>query len=465
VRDISAASAAPVTDSTRPATPSGARRFFDRVRLSSLAFDLALVGGVALILGLFRLGTPSVWVDEAFTAQAVRERFLNPIDQYHWLYYSIVTPWSFVAGTSEWALRMPSVFSAMLACALLVLLAHKLFDRRVAVASGLFLAASPFLVKWSQQARPYSMVLTAGILATLLLFRALERGSRGAWAGYGFAFSLVFAMHPVSALVLVPAHALLVLQRREKLFPHGFLAACVIVSLGAPWAFARARQTPGDNWLHRPSLGAALNTLLDVSGAAGLGLLLALVGLVVLRRAGRKDLALWLGAWAFAPFALALIVSFVTPIYLDRYLITAAPAFALLAGIAVFGVGARLGLALGLAAVIATSIGLANWYSQGSRGNWRGEDWRNAVTTVLARRAESDAVVVAPWWAEPAAAYYGASATGISSADSLWVVVWSESGHRLPESERRPLGFGDHRLVERLQFGRRVSAQLWERDP
>lgn len=437
----------------------------ERVRTSSLALDVAIVSGVALVLGSIRLGTPSLWVDETFTANAVHETLLNPIDQYHWVYYSFVTVWTSLAGTSEWALRAPSVLAAMLSCGLLVSLARMLFDRWIALAAGLFLASSPFLVKWSQQARGYTLVLAVSILATLLLLRALERGSRGAWVVYGLAFSLVFAMHPVPALVLVPAHAVLIGQRREKLFPHGLLAACVIVALGAPWAFARAKQTPAQDWLDRPSPRVALDAVLDISGAAGLGLLLAVVGLVVLRRGGQRDLALWLGAWALAPFVLALTVSFVTPIYLDRYLITAAPAFALLAGVAVLGVGRRFGIILGATAVVATSLGLVVWYSQADRGNWRGEGWRDAVGTVLERRSESDAVMVVPWWANPAATYYGASATGISTADSIWVLVWSEDGHRLAASERRPLGFGDHRLVERLQFGRRVSAQLWRRDP
>ena len=172
---------------------------------------------------------------------------------------------------------------------------------------------------------------------------------------------------------------------------------------------------------------------------------------------------MWLGAWAFAPFMLALLGSFITPIYLDRYLITAAPAFALLAGIALVGVGLRVGVILGAAAVIATSIGLAQWYSTAERGNWRGEGWKQAVGTVLERRAESDAVIVVPWWANPAATYYGARVDATSTADSIWVLVWSENGHDLPKAERQPLGFGEHRLVESRQFGWRVSAQLWKR--
>jgi hypothetical protein len=55
--------------------------------------------------------------------------------------------------------------------------------------------------------------------------------------------------------------------------------------------------------------------------------------------------------------------------------------------------------------------------------------------------------------------------TSTSTADSIWVLNWSESGHDLPASVRRPLGFGDHHIVEQLDFGRRVSAQLWRRSP
>jgi mannosyltransferase len=434
------------------------------VREGSLAVDVAAVGAVALVLGLVRLATPSLWVDEAFTAHAVRETLVNPIDQYHWLYYALLKPWSLLAGTSEWALRLPSVFASVLACGLLVALGRRFLERRVALVGGLLLATSPFLVKWSQQARSYSLVLAAAIVATLLLFRALERGTREAWTTYGFAFSLVFVLQPVSALVLVPAHLVPTARRRATILPHGLIAPCVLVVLGVPWVFARAKQTPPQDWLPRPSPEVALNTLLDVSGVAGVGLALAIVGLVVLRHAGRSDLGIWLGTWAFAPFVLALVISFAQPIYLDRYLITAAPAFALLAAVAIFGVGARWGPVLASIAVAATAVGLVRWYGYGETG-WRGEGWRPAVESVLARRAPSDAIVVVPWWASDAATYYGAPVTSTSTADSIWVLVWSENGHRLPTAERRPLGFGDHRLVERLEFGRRVSAQLWRRKP
>ena len=70
-------------------------------------------------------------MDEAFTAKAVRETLVNPLDQYHWFYYALLTPWTALAGDAEWALRLPSVFISMVACGLLVIVGRRLFDRRV----------------------------------------------------------------------------------------------------------------------------------------------------------------------------------------------------------------------------------------------------------------------------------------------------------------------------------------------
>ncbi len=431
---------------------------------------MAVASGVALVLGVFRLGEPSLWADESFTADAVQGPFGEMVNGYHWLYYTLTKPWTLVAGTSEAALRLPSVVGAMLAAALLVVLADRLFDRRVALWSGLFLAASPFVVKWSQQARGYTLMLAVSLAAMLLLLRALERGTRGSWALYGLAFALLVVWHPVAGVILVPAHALLAYQRREHLMPHGLLAAALIAAIAVPWAGQIAMRSTGENvamnWLTFPTPEVVGHALLDVSGAAGLGIAFALGGLWLLWRGGKTDLAVWLAAWAFTPFVVALVISTVRPIFLDRYLLVASPAFALLAGVVIGGVGRRLRTVLVIGALVAITAGLAQWYSSGEDSNWRGEDWRSAVKTVVERRSEAEAVVVVPWSAHAAAEYYGAHPVDVSRGDSIWVLVWSEDEPRdIEGSERRALGFGDHERVEKIQFGRRLSAQLWVREP
>ena len=454
------------TDVGTARRPYLAASLLERLRASTRVLDIAFVSGVSLVLGLFRLGTPSLWVDESFTARAAHAPVTDYIEGYHWLYYSIVRPWTEVAGTSEWALRLPSVVGAMIASALVVVLGRKLFDRWVGLVAGLLIATSPFVVQWSQQARGYTFLLALSALATLLLIRALESGTRRDWMLYGLAFAAVIVWHPVGAILLGPAQAVLAYQRRGRVLPHGLLAAVIICALGVPWAAQIAMRSTGDgvamDWLKAPSGEVALRALLDVSGVTGLGVLLSLLGLLILWRASGRPAAIWLGVWALSPFVLALLVSTVQPIYLDRYLLVAAPAFALLGGVALTRVGRRSRFVLAAVAVVLTGVGLAQWYSV-SDGNWRGENWRDAVATVLDRRSDGDAVVVAPWSAAPAAKYYGADVVDVSSADRIWVITWSETEDDISPAERRGLGFGDHVRIEKLQFGPRVSAQLWVR--
>jgi mannosyltransferase len=443
-------------------------RVLDGLRAGSVALDVAIVSGVSFVLGLIRLGTPSLWYDEAYTYRQIQRGYIEQFEGYQPFYYWIEKPWTTVAGTSEWALRFPSVVGAMAACALVVILARRLFDdRAIALLSGLLLATSPFIVKWSQQGRAYSLLVAWSLVATLLLLRALERASRRAWAAYGLSYAILLVTHAAAGILLAPVHAMAIVQRRRSALPHGLLAGLIIAGVGLPWIAQLAMRTNNEAsetaWIPFPSVEYVLGSFLGVSGAAGVGLVLAVFGFWALRRGGSGGLASWLAVWALAPFVIALVVSIVRPVFLDRYLAIAAPAFAMLAAVAVVTVSRRVRIGMVCVTAAATAAGLAVWYSSAGDGNWRGEDWRRATTTVTARADEADAVVVVPWWAHDAAEYYGAEVTDISSADSIWVLHWSEGGPDLPADVRTSLGFGRHELAQRLQFGRRVSAQLWKR--
>jgi mannosyltransferase len=439
-----------------------------RLASRSLLADISIVAVVALALGLVHLSRPSLWVDESFTAQAMGDSYLSLMtDQYHWLYYTLMKPWTAVAGTSEWSLRLPSVFGTVLACALLVVLGRRVSDRRVALASGLLLAASPFVVKWSQQARGYTFLMALGVLATLLLLWAIDRDTRGAWALYGLALAVLIVWHPVGGFLVVPSHLVLAYQHRGRLLPHGLLAAVIVCALALPWAGQIFLRSTGEkasiNWLDAPSPATAVHALLDVSGASGLGLVLAAAGLVFLWRLRSRGAFAWLATWACAPFAVSLVVSIAKPIFLDRYLLVAAPAFALLAGFAVVQVGQRVRPVVLAALVAACVVGLVHWYGLGTHGNWRGEDWRDAARAAGQVRTDSEPLVVADWSASPAARYYGATVVDVSSAPSIWVLRWSDEGIALTKAERVGLGFGDHHLVGIRTFGSRLDLEHWVR--
>ena len=160
----------------------------------------------------------------------------------------------------------------------------------------------PFVLKWAQQARGYTLLLALTLLATLLLLRALERGSRRRWAAYGLALAAVVVWHPVVGLLLIPSQVVLTFQGRSRLTRHALLAAVIVCVLGLPWAGQIAIRSTGErasiNWLDAPTADVVAKAVLDVSGASGLGVVLGALGLILLLASGRRASAAWLATWA-----------------------------------------------------------------------------------------------------------------------------------------------------------------------
>ena len=244
----------------------------------------------------------------------------------------------------------------------------------------------------------------------------------------------------------------------------------VIAAVGVPWVAQLAMRTDSATsetaWIPFPSAEAVTRALLGVSGIAGLGVLLAVARSLDAASSREADLAVWLATWAFGPILLALVISIARPIFLDRYLVIAAPAFAMLAAVAVMGVAGRL-----RAGVVCR--GRCARRRSGSRSGTRRQMTATGVARTggaPSRRSWSDAAMPTR-----SSSFRGGltmrrsttalAADDVSTADSIWVLHWSEDGADLAGRRRRPLGFGDHVLVEKLQFGWRVSAQLWRRRP
>ena len=361
-----------------------------RMRTRSLTVDLLVVSGVSLALGLVRLGSPSLWVDEAYTYEQLQKGYFDQFDGYMPFYYWIEKPWTELAGTSEWAMRFPSVVGAMLASALVVVLARKLFDDRVALVSGLLLATSPFFVQ----------VVAAGSRLSL------PRGGghrRDAPSAAGAGTRREGGMGSLRDWHSRPPHDTCRRgtparpgTRRPRAATPATRNAPLPARLRhhsrawrAPGSLQLAMRTRGSTsetaWIPFPSAAYVQGSLLGISGAAGFGLVLALFGVWALWRARERDLPLWLGSWAFGPFVFALVISIARPVFVDRYLVVAAPAFAMLAAVGLTSLAGRIRTGATLAVVVATCFGLVLWYQTTLKGNWRGEDWRGAVSFVQSR--------------------------------------------------------------------------------
>ena len=167
---------------------------------------------VALGIRLLLLGSKSLWFDEALSLHvALRgqaamwsengEIFHPP------LFYGLLEQWAQL-GRSEFVLRLPSALLGSLSVILIYVLAKDLLDRPVAVTAAGLTAFSPLLIWYSQELRPYALLMTLGLIATLAGINLFMRPTLGWWLLLVGAMIAAVYVH-YDAVLLVPLQLLL----------------------------------------------------------------------------------------------------------------------------------------------------------------------------------------------------------------------------------------------------------------
>ncbi len=148
---------------------------------SGLIALVLLVLGVALGLRLYGLTIHSLWFDEGYSialaGQATMGEFLDalldagPGQLTQPLYFFLLYFWEKAAGDSDLSLRLLSALFGFGATVVLFLTARRAFDDRHALWAAAFAGTSSFAVYYSQEVRPYALMI---LLTTLLLWAYTE---------------------------------------------------------------------------------------------------------------------------------------------------------------------------------------------------------------------------------------------------------------------------------------------------
>jgi hypothetical protein len=123
--------------------------------------------------------------------------------------------------------------------------------------------------------------------------------------------------------------------------------------------------------------------------------------------------------WAILPLALAVAVSFIQPMFLDRYLIVVLPALAVVAAAVLTHLRPRPLAIAAVAGLCALHVpGIREWY--GSEVN---EDWRGAADRIGPRAAAQEMVFTDPPWGAPALAWYLGREVSREPAQSVEAII------------------------------------------
>jgi mannosyltransferase len=401
-----------------------------------------IVGGLVIFatLSLITIVKSSFWFDEAFGAYMIRFNFIDiarytGADVHPPVYYWLLKLWSLLFGSGELALRSFSVFFGGIAIFLGYVLVKRLFNKNAARISLLFMVISPLFIRYSQEARMYTLVAAIAMGATLVLTYAVKSKKKAPWVWYGILVGLGMWVHYFAAIVWI-AHWVWhadnvrrIAKKGEfwrKLFDKNWkLSLYVAIGVFLPWLPIFVVQSlvvqVAGFWIPPVTPGTPLNFMTNViyyldlgetTGWLTLGFVTLLLAIGVLafrvyKSLGKDEQQSYrlILALAFVPMILLFAISMVVrSMFIDRYLITSALAIAMFIGITLaYGhkiLRVRWRYAIVGLAVVMMGFGIYNVYRLGNynKNTHESNQTRQIVQAAMKQAKPGEPIIaVTPW--------------------------------------------------------------------
>ena len=413
----------------------------------------------ALVIRAALISRQSLWFDETATVLVLRG---NATHVWHTIehlesnppgYYALAWLWTHLTRVSALGMRSLSIAAGVATVPAAWLAARDLADRRAAQLAAVLVAASPFLVWYSQEARNYALFALLATLTIATFARALRSPTSRTLLVWSLSVCLLLATHYFGLFLVVGEAAVLLAQLRTRPLHEAVrlatITAAPIVALSAALT-PLALQQQGSHrttWIaaagslpHRISglasqfIGGPLASMHTARTAALVVASLALIVYAVAARAHRSGalaLVVCLATTTLLPIAAALAGN---DYILARNLAPAVPALLCLIAIGMAALPRR-AATFGALALVTVLMLVADVHqlTRPDRQTWR------AATAALGPRVDARTVLVAPTIDRiPIIAYrpgfhdVGASSTWVTSRIDLVI------GHR----RQSPLGRG-----------------------
>ena len=233
------------------------KSFFQRNKRSLCIFGPILISLIFIILCLANL-SQSIWFDESYGAYLVRFKFSDIVhftsnDVHPPLYYFLLKTWAHFFGFNVVSMRL---LSTMLGAGAILFafkwLKYK-YGAKVAFVGSLALATSPFIVRYGQEMRMYTLILLIFFAATYFLQVAIDSKKKLYWVIYGILVALGMWTHYFMALAwCAQLIYILSIYKLDFFKKKLFLVYVLAVLLFVPWMpslFSQFRSVQQGFWI------------------------------------------------------------------------------------------------------------------------------------------------------------------------------------------------------------------------
>jgi 4-amino-4-deoxy-L-arabinose transferase-like glycosyltransferase len=458
---------------------------------------LGLITSLAAALRFYKLGEWSFWIDEIFTINRAMSQYNNAeliIDNIPpattWAPISVILTAQVlnIGGINEWSARLSSAIIGTITIPILYFPTRKIFGPAVALIALLLLAASPWHIFWSQNARFYTSLLLIYTLAVFAFYFGIERNHPGYIVFFYFLVYLACSER-LFALFIFPVIMAYLLSvwffAIEK--PPGlnkkmmfllflpFLAYVVFEILSWFWLGSSNIQEVADVFVGQVNT-TPVRLSLSIAYRIGISILLLGFsgGLYTLMKKQRASLLIFIGA--ILPILLLVLLS-VFMFTVDRYIFVTLFFWFILGALAIKELFAqkegfvRL-LPVGvLLVLLMTSLSEVFLYYQYQHGNR--PDWKGAFLTVRQKMKAEDVIVVTR--PELGEFYLRQNVTYINSVNShtlenssgrIWFVIEESTSPVKPDTKEWILQNTELVQVRELYLpGKNLSVYIYLYDP
>lgn len=384
---------------------------------------IILILFIALILRSINL-SQSLWLDEAINVNNVVNLGFSELfykyslgDFHPPLYHLILKLNTNLLGSSEVAVRLPSVIFGVLTVFVIYLIGRKLFENKTALIAATLLATSPLHIYYSQEARMYSLAALLTSISIYYFVLLTRQSNLRNWMGFIIATTLTLYSDYLPYTLLPVFIVAIYIQRRiysKKSITNFIPAFLLITILLIPWlivfpsqlevGLSAAAASPA--WANVVGSTDIKNVILSfVKFSVGRisldnNLLYALTFLPVALfvswmffisffRTSTHRFIIWF--WFFIPLVSGYIVSFVVPVFAFFRYIFILPAFYLIIAAGINSISSQKyvrGLLL-----IAISINLLSVSLYLLNPKFQREDWKQA-TKYIHTKSTTNSIVL-----------------------------------------------------------------------
>ena len=359
----------------------------------AIALILLLIS--SLLVRSISLLKSSIWHDEGFSLMLASRSPLDiwlgsARDVHPPLYYEILHFWTEIFGNSVLSVRSLSLVAGIVVVWLGYQIAFMISKKRnVALLAGLLLSLNPFLIRYSQEVRMYGILGVFLLIAIIGLIK-VSKDSKD-WFGYVLYVIGVSAglyTHYFTAMVVIAFWIYIVsiyfIKNKIMLITNWrwWLANILALLIFLPWVpsmIAQFTRAQGLGWLSKTSIRTLNDTVwqfITFTDARQILILiywlvpiliLGLVAYVCIKDRSKEKFSRLLALFTFLPLIMAILISFIRPVFHERYFVFSAIGLCLMMALAIYYIflnNKYFAISIALIIVLIQLVGIRNVYAQ-----------------------------------------------------------------------------------------------------